>query len=124
MKNVPMHSFQILEISYSWFQSSFLFFGTLYLRRFIFSYIQVFMMAPQILVDNLRHSFFVLKKISLLIFDECHHARGRRPYACIMTVSLFIAQFLISKKHNINIRYIIPIYPMIVYSICFWVSYI
>lgn len=46
---------------------------------------EVFVMTPQILVDNLRHSFFELKKISLLIFDECHHARGRHPYACIMT---------------------------------------
>ncbi|KAL5998516.1 hypothetical protein ACLOJK_009459 [Asimina triloba] len=39
----------------------------------------------EILLDNLRHSFFKLDQIKLLIFDECHHARGRSPYACIMT---------------------------------------
>ncbi|CAO1944109.1 unnamed protein product [Urochloa humidicola] len=31
-------------------------------------------MTPQILLDNLRHSFFRLRDIALLIFDECHHA--------------------------------------------------
>uniref|UniRef100_A0A0D3FKT2 Uncharacterized protein n=1 Tax=Oryza barthii TaxID=65489 RepID=A0A0D3FKT2_9ORYZ len=44
---------------------------------------EVLVMTPQILLDNLRHSFFRLQDIALLIFDECHHARGNTPYACI-----------------------------------------
>ncbi|MQL91411.1 hypothetical protein Taro_024007 [Colocasia esculenta] len=46
---------------------------------------QVFVMTPQILLDNLRHGFFNMGMIKLLVFDECHHAKGRHPYACIMT---------------------------------------
>ncbi|KAJ4968818.1 hypothetical protein NE237_015519 [Protea cynaroides] len=46
---------------------------------------ELFVMTPQILLDALRHNFFKLEIIKLLIFDECHNARGRSPYACIMT---------------------------------------
>lgn len=45
---------------------------------------EVFVMTPQILLDNLRHCFFTLDTIRLLIFDECHHARKKHPYALIM----------------------------------------
>ncbi|XP_011623569.2 endoribonuclease Dicer homolog 2 isoform X1 [Amborella trichopoda] len=45
---------------------------------------EVLVMTAQILLDNLRHCFFKLEMIKLLIFDECHHAKGRSPYACIM----------------------------------------
>ncbi|KAG2547662.1 hypothetical protein PVAP13_9KG468200 [Panicum virgatum] len=45
---------------------------------------EVLVMTPQILLDNLRHSFFRLRDILLLIFDECHHARGNHPYASIL----------------------------------------
>ncbi|GJM95795.1 hypothetical protein PR202_ga12573 [Eleusine coracana subsp. coracana] len=45
---------------------------------------EVLVMTPQILLDNLRHSFFRLRDIALLIFDECHNATGNSPYACIM----------------------------------------
>ncbi|KAF0920587.1 hypothetical protein E2562_035731 [Oryza meyeriana var. granulata] len=44
---------------------------------------EVLVMTPQILLDNLRHSFFRLQDIVLLIFDECHHTKGNSPYACI-----------------------------------------
>ncbi|XP_066370004.1 endoribonuclease Dicer homolog 2a-like isoform X3 [Miscanthus floridulus] len=44
---------------------------------------EVLVMTPQILLDNLRHSKFRLRDIPLLIFDECHHATGNSPYACI-----------------------------------------
>ncbi|XP_050384255.1 endoribonuclease Dicer homolog 2 [Argentina anserina] len=45
---------------------------------------EVLVMTPQILLNNLRHSFFKLSMIKVLIFDECHHARGNHAYACIM----------------------------------------
>ncbi|KAL6599548.1 hypothetical protein ACP70R_045685 [Stipagrostis hirtigluma subsp. patula] len=45
---------------------------------------EVLVMTPQILLDNLRRSYFRLQDIALLIFDECHRARRRSPYACIL----------------------------------------
>ncbi|KAK9924032.1 hypothetical protein M0R45_032421 [Rubus argutus] len=45
---------------------------------------EVLVMTPAILLNNLRHSFFKLSMIKILIMDECHHARGNNPYACIM----------------------------------------
>ncbi|KAE9599183.1 putative ribonuclease III post-transcriptional gene silencing PAZ-Argonaute family [Lupinus albus] len=45
---------------------------------------EVLVMTPVILLRSLRHSFLKLSMIKLLIMDECHHARGRDPYACIM----------------------------------------
>ncbi|KAK1311372.1 hypothetical protein QJS10_CPA08g00468 [Acorus calamus] len=45
---------------------------------------EVFVMTPAILRTNLRHSFFKLDCIKLLIFDECHNIRGKSDYACIM----------------------------------------
>jgi endoribonuclease Dicer len=47
---------------------------------------EVLIMMPQILLDNLRHSFFRLQDTALLIFDECHRAKGNSPYACILKV--------------------------------------
>ncbi|KAL5140770.1 Endoribonuclease Dicer 2 [Glycine soja] len=46
---------------------------------------EVLVMTPAILLSCLRHSFFKLNMINVLIMDECHHARGKHPYACIMT---------------------------------------
>ncbi|KAK2658225.1 hypothetical protein Ddye_004758 [Dipteronia dyeriana] len=46
---------------------------------------EVLVMTPQILLDGLRHSFFKLNMIKVLIFDECHHARGNHPYSLILT---------------------------------------
>ncbi|KEH20231.1 endoribonuclease dicer-like protein [Medicago truncatula] len=46
---------------------------------------EVLVMTPAILLSCLRHSFIKLKMIKVLIMDECHHADGRHPYACIMT---------------------------------------
>ena len=50
--------------------------------------VQVLVMTPVILLNCLRHSFLKLNMIKVLILDECHHARGKHPYACIMTVSI------------------------------------
>ncbi|KAK7263739.1 hypothetical protein RJT34_31335 [Clitoria ternatea] len=46
---------------------------------------EVLVMTPAILLRCFRHAFFELKMIKVLIMDECHHARGNDPYACIMT---------------------------------------
>nr|XP_004486471.1 endoribonuclease Dicer homolog 2 isoform X1 [Cicer arietinum] len=46
---------------------------------------EVLVMTPAILLSCLRHSFIKLNMIKVLIMDECHHAGGRHPYACIMT---------------------------------------
>ncbi|KAJ1294687.1 hypothetical protein BS78_01G164800 [Paspalum vaginatum] len=45
---------------------------------------EVLVMTPQILLDNLRRSYFRLGDIPLLIFDECHNAVGDSPYASIL----------------------------------------
>ncbi|XP_071920504.1 endoribonuclease Dicer homolog 2 isoform X4 [Coffea arabica] len=46
---------------------------------------EVLVMTPAILLSALRHGFLKLNLIKVLIFDECHNARGKHPYACIMT---------------------------------------
>ncbi|KAK6911762.1 Ribonuclease III domain [Dillenia turbinata] len=46
---------------------------------------EVLMMTPAILLRALRCSYLKLDFIKVLIFDECHNARGRHPYACIMS---------------------------------------
>ncbi|XP_010485668.1 PREDICTED: endoribonuclease Dicer homolog 2-like isoform X2 [Camelina sativa] len=45
---------------------------------------EVLVMTPAILLGALRHSFLNFSMIKVLIVDECHHARGKHPYACIM----------------------------------------
>lgn len=43
-------------------------------------------MTPQILLDALRRAFQTLDTVQLIVFDECHCARGNHPYARIMKV--------------------------------------
>nr|AJA90765.1 Dicer-like 3 [Ephedra trifurca] len=45
---------------------------------------QVFVMTPQVLLDALARAYVKLEFLRLLIFDECHHARGNHPYFRIM----------------------------------------
>ncbi|PWA72681.1 dicer-like 2 [Artemisia annua] len=45
---------------------------------------QLLVMTPAILKDALAHSYLSLSQIKLLIFDECHNARGKHDYVQIM----------------------------------------
>jgi len=44
----------------------------------------VFVIIDKILLELLRHGMMKIEEISLLIFDECHHAEGLSDYALIM----------------------------------------
>ncbi len=44
----------------------------------------VFVMIDRILLSLLRHGMMRIEEISLLIFDECHHAEGLSDYSTIM----------------------------------------
>ncbi|KAI8906679.1 hypothetical protein EDD86DRAFT_248276 [Gorgonomyces haynaldii] len=44
----------------------------------------VIVSTPQILLQLLRHSFFKLQDLDLLVIDECHHCQGDSPMAVLM----------------------------------------
>ncbi|KAK4787035.1 hypothetical protein SAY86_010868 [Trapa natans] len=45
---------------------------------------EILVMTPKILLSGLRHCYLKMEMIKVLIFDECQHASGKHPYACIM----------------------------------------
>ena len=46
---------------------------------------RIMVSTPQVLLDALRHGYIILgRDISLLIFDEAHHAVDNHPYNRIM----------------------------------------
>lgn len=46
--------------------------------------------TPQVLLDALRHGYIIMgRDISLLIFDEAHHAMDKHPYNMIMQEFFF-----------------------------------
>ncbi|KAF9009493.1 type III restriction enzyme [Cyathus striatus] len=49
-----------------------------------FNSCDVFVMTPQIFLNLITHSLWRIDKVSLMVFDECHHARKSHPYNSIM----------------------------------------
>ena len=40
----------------------------------------VIVSTPQVFLDVLRHGFWPMRRVSLLVFDEAHHSTKRNPY--------------------------------------------
>ncbi|KAH9063782.1 hypothetical protein EDB83DRAFT_2519936 [Lactarius deliciosus] len=52
----------------------------------LFAESEVLVMTGQIFVNILTHSHWSMNKVSLLVFDECHHTRKNHPYTAIMAI--------------------------------------
>lgn len=51
---------------------------------------RIMVSTPQVLLDALRHGYIIMgRDISLLIFDEAHHAMDKHPYNMIMQEFFF-----------------------------------
>ncbi|EJD46112.1 P-loop containing nucleoside triphosphate hydrolase protein [Auricularia subglabra TFB-10046 SS5] len=59
----------------------------------------VLVMTPQILLDLLTHAHWQMSKISLLVFDEAHHAQGKHPYSQIL--KQFVSTLPVGKRPKI-----------------------
>ncbi|KAF9265816.1 hypothetical protein L218DRAFT_120083 [Marasmius fiardii PR-910] len=57
----------------------------------VFSKNDVFVMTAQIFLNLITHSLWTIDKVSLLVFDECHHARKNHPYNGIMREYMLLA---------------------------------
>ncbi|KAF8274257.1 hypothetical protein EI94DRAFT_1794472 [Lactarius quietus] len=52
----------------------------------LFAESEVLVMTGQIFLNILTHSHWSVNKVSLLVFDECHHTRKNHPYTAIMAI--------------------------------------
>ncbi|KAG7086495.1 hypothetical protein E1B28_002444 [Marasmius oreades] len=58
----------------------------------LFSKNDVFVMTAQIFLNLITHSLWTIDKVSLLVFDECHHARKNHPYNGIMREYMLVSE--------------------------------
>ncbi|KAL0571714.1 Dicer-like protein 1, partial [Marasmius crinis-equi] len=52
----------------------------------------VFVMTAQIFLNLITHSLWSITKVSLLVFDECHHTRKNHPYNGIMREYMLVPE--------------------------------
>ena len=52
----------------------------------------VFVMTPEIAREALDHAYISIEQINLIIFDECHHARGNNACALLMEGHYFFVE--------------------------------
>ncbi|KAF9484901.1 hypothetical protein BDN70DRAFT_871881 [Pholiota conissans] len=58
----------------------------------MFKSVDVVVMTAQIFLNLLTHSLWSLDRVSLIVFDECHHARSYHPYNGIMREYFQVSQ--------------------------------
>ncbi|KAK4049291.1 Dicer-like protein 1 [Microbotryomycetes sp. JL201] len=52
--------------------------------RYNFEHFDCLCLTAQLLLDSLAHDFIGVDEISLLVFDEAHHAKSNHPFASIL----------------------------------------
>ncbi|KAM0791169.1 hypothetical protein ACM66B_005653 [Microbotryomycetes sp. NB124-2] len=52
--------------------------------RYNFEHFDCLCLTAQLLLDSLAHGFIGIENISLLVFDEAHHAKSNHPFASIL----------------------------------------
>jgi len=66
---------------------------------------RVMVSTPQVFLDALRHGYISLgKDISLLVFDEAHHAVDKHPYNRIMVEFYFVLPVRTSSNSSEGVR--------------------
>ncbi|GAA5839253.1 hypothetical protein JCM11251_006019 [Rhodosporidiobolus azoricus] len=52
--------------------------------KYNFEHFDVLVVTAQLILDSLAHGFLKMSQISLLVFDEAHHAKRNHPFASIL----------------------------------------